>query len=277
MNHEEKIAILIPTKARAKRLRTTIQSCLETASKPELIEFICYVDHDDNSYDDIKKKNIKIIKGPKIWLSGMYNALTTHTQAEILMYGSDDIIFKSKNWDKKIRESLNEFDRKFGLIFPNDLSSHSGKIATHGFVNRIWLDTLGYLLPPYFVDTHTDLWITELARKLNRLTYLDDIVIEHKQYRQGKANFDSTYKDRIKSTEIQKTNKTYKKLKREFWIQLILAAHKLKIEYPRKINYLLGQSLSLLNRNANDTTKLKYLTTTNLDFIAATLRKVSRD
>lgn len=277
MDNKERIAILIPTKARANRLLATIWSCHATANYPELIEYICYVDHDDDSYNDLNMKNIKIVKGPKIWLSGMYNALTTHTEAEILMYGSDDIKFKSKNWDEKIRESLNNFDQKFGLVFPNDLSSHNGKIATHGFVNRIWLDTLGFLLPPYFVDTHTDLWITELARKLNRLTYLDDVVIEHEQYRQGKSNFDSTYKDRIRSTKIQKSHKTYKKLKREFWIQLILSAHKLNIDYPRNINYLLGYLLSILNQKNNETMKLKYLTTSNLEFLTIVLRKVFRN
>jgi len=45
-------------------------------------------------------------------------------------------------------------------------------------------------------DNGVDGWVTDVARQVNRCTYLESVEIEHMQHRQGKAKMDKTYSDR---------------------------------------------------------------------------------
>jgi len=231
------ISIILPTKNRPKQLVDMINSCLTKSDKPDLIDFILYVDHNDKSLKIPGRlsSKVKIITGAKAWLSIMYNTASTQASGEILMYGSDDIIFISQGWDTSVRKAFSKLNNGFGLVFPNDLSTYQGKLATHGFITRKWVDTFGYFLPPYFPDVYTDTWLTKLAEELNCLVYLENVIIEHNQYRQNKSEFDQTYRERIPSTRIRRPAETFKKLHEEIRIDILIAS--LEFNYKLKLTH----------------------------------------
>lgn len=274
LDHET-IAILFPTKSRPERVRAMINSCLSKADFPEQIRFVSFIDYGDfKSIPSDMTDKIEIIQGNKIWLSLMYNTLAAIHQAEIYMYAADDIVFKTSGWDTQVKESFKSLPEGFGLVFANDLSTYKGQIATHGFVKKIWIDTLGYLLPPYFVDTHTDLWITNLARDLGVVRFLPDVKIEHAHYRQGKAEVDETYTARLHSTITRRASDTQKKLKVEFRTHLVIAALRHNLRIPTQATYMLGTLIERFFPNKfGPAERIKLLSTGNLKILKLFIKR----
>ena len=81
-------------------------------------------------------------------------------------------------------------------IFGNDLSTNFPELATHGFLHRRWVDTVGYFLPPLFSCDWNDVWISEVAKKIGRAVPLPDMMIEHQHHSFGKREHDQTDAER---------------------------------------------------------------------------------
>ena len=70
------ISILIPTRGRPKNVKRVIKSALLTADKPNKLEFLSYVDFDDSTFpNSVISKQVKVIHGPRVWISLISNIL----------------------------------------------------------------------------------------------------------------------------------------------------------------------------------------------------------
>ena len=69
-------------------------------------------------------------------------------------------------------------------------------LATHGFVHKNWVNTIGYFLPPYFSSDKNDVWLTDVARRTGRLCKID-IFTEHLHPSVGKHDWDETHNERL--------------------------------------------------------------------------------
>ena len=268
------ISILCPTRGRPDRLSKMIESCLKTANNPERIEFILYIDDDEKiPVIDNRSANINVLSGPRIWLSGMHNACASVATGEILMWAADDICFLTYGWDTEVISQFEKWNDGLGLVFPNDLSNYKGKLATHAFVKREWLRAFGSLVPPYLPDAYTDNWITYLATKIGRITYLENMIVEHLQYRQGKSKFDETYETRARNTQIKNHKATFRRLYRERRTEIIIVCFKYNLKIPFNLFYSLGWIFAKSNK-VSDKTRIKLLSTPNHDFIVILFSKL---
>jgi len=268
------ISILCPTRGRTDRLSIMINSCLKTADNPERIEFILYIDDDEKiPVIDNKNANINVLSGPRIWLSGMHNACAAVATGEILMWAADDICFVTYGWDIEVTNQFKKWNDGLGLVFPNDLSNYKGKLATHAFVKREWLRAFGSLVPPYLPDAYTDNWITYLATAINRITYLENIIVEHLQYRQGKSKYDETYETRARNTQIKNHKATFRRLHRERRTDIVIVCIRYSLKVPFNLFYSFGWLFAKSNK-ISDKTKLKLLSTPNHDFIRIILSRI---
>lgn len=195
----ERISILCPTRNRPDQLVAMMDSALKMASRPQLIEFCLYIDLDDDSCRQIQfAENVKILRGPRMWLSSMYNALITAASGDYFFWSGDDVIFLTQGWDEKLRNGIKTFSSKLGVVHVNDMAtSYPQKYATIGMVHRIWVDVFGYIFTPHLRDNGIDFWISNVANQTGRRLYLGDVKVEHRQYRQGKVAIDQTYIDRL--------------------------------------------------------------------------------
>ena len=200
MSESELISILCPSRGRPDRLRTMMHSAISTADNPENIEFCVWIDFDDDSYKELiagnEFKNLRVLRGPRLSLSAMYNSLLIIASGDYLLWGGDDVEFRTNSWDKIIVNAINNFEDKVGLVYVNDLGNYEQKYANVGVLHRNWVNTLGFIFTPHLRDNGVDGWITDVARQVNRCTYLKSVEIEHMQHRQGKAKIDKTYADR---------------------------------------------------------------------------------
>lgn len=258
------ISILIPTRGRPKNVKRVIRSALLTADKPNNLEFLFYVDFDDKTFpNSVISKQVKVIYGPRVWISLISNILYANSSGEIIMYGGDDMVFRSKSWDTVIRNEFNAVLDKICLVYTNDGVNQSQDIARHGFLHRRWFNTLGSAFPSGRVIP-IDLWCTDVARKLNRIRYIENIVIEHRHYRQGgKARIDPTYRDAANISKSWRALEVYRKLSSERRADRILLSEVMIPKPKWELTFFLGEFLAsykgFLRLKTLDSRRLKSL------------------
>ena len=199
-NKPELISLLVPSRGRPEMLGRMIRSAYETAVYPRSLEVWAYLDDDDPRYIDYIVDEdcspARFIQGDRALLSECWNRCAKATKAEILMHAGDDITFNTPGWDQRVREEFAKIPDRIGLVYADDLSTNFPDLATHGFVHRRWVETVGYFLPPLFSCDWNDVWLTEVAQKIGRAVPMPDVVIEHHHYTFNKAEYDQTHKER---------------------------------------------------------------------------------
>ena len=269
---------MCPTRDRPFQVIRFIESVFATASFTKDIEILFYVDFDDESFPNIDKfsPQVKVFKGPRTWISNAHNFLYSLCHGEIVMTAADDMVFRTNGWDSEIYESFEAIPDRIALVFGNDLGTHAGRIATHGFFHRNWIETLGTWVQPGR-GSLWDLWSTENARALGRLLYLENVIIEHVHYRQSSTavTFDETYSYVRSMNSSFRPEITYKKLKRERRIDRILLSEKMdsppKVEY----RYLVSSFLcSTILKNLNIEKRRRILSVNNVGIFGLVIRSI---
>ena len=187
-------SILLPTRGRPDRVETFLDSIEDTADDTDRIEVVVRFDRDDEAMMSHKFKRRKLellaIVGLRpSCLSDAWNDCWHRSKNDILMLAGDDLIFRTPLWDTEIRREIKEFPHKVGLVYCADGNVYKRKSATHPFIHRIWPELVGYFTPP-LLDYGNDTWLEMVARKIDRITYRSDILIEHMHYRYKKRKRD---------------------------------------------------------------------------------------
>lgn len=189
------ISILCPSRGRPAEFLRMARSAKDMATHPKRVEIVAYLDENDPKRWDYHSWGDKQIIGDQIVLSEMWNECYRQAEGEILMHCGDDIVFRTPAWDAIVRE---EFDRsldKILLVHGDDCSPNTDALATHGFLHRRWVETVGYFVPPLFSSDWNDVWLTEVADMIGRRVKVP-IVTEHRHYAFGLADYDQTYRER---------------------------------------------------------------------------------
>jgi len=208
-----KISLLCPTRKRPSFMKELWESAYNTAEDKENLEIIFYIDNDDTESIEMYKslgKNCHAVidKRGDGNLSVMWNDCYDQvTSAEILFLAGDDIRFRTNNWDAKVRNVFELFEDKIVLVYGDD-GVRNDDLATHPFVHKNWIETIGYFLPPYFSSDMNDYWLTEVAKGIDRLIKID-IYTEHLHPSVGKHYLDETHKERLKRGTRDNVRKIY--------------------------------------------------------------------
>ena len=197
------ISILTPTRVRPSSIDRLVMSCLKMATDPTKIEFVFYIDNDDNASKEkleqlkskISPEQIKYVQGPRIVLSEMWNQIQPLATADIFMHCGDDIVFQTNGWDDKVMDAFNKSKDKIVFVHGND-GYWNERFGTHGFLHKNWVNVCGYFVPPYFSSDYNDTWLNDVSNILNRRVHVD-IYTEHMHPAFGKAKFDSNHLDRL--------------------------------------------------------------------------------
>jgi len=243
------ISILCPTRGRPDNVVRKVQSILSTASEPNLVEILFYVDLDDYTFPNeiLEFSNVKKVVGPRMWLSILQNVLYAQASGEIIMYSGDDVVFESNNWDKMVRNEFSASEDKILLVYGSDGGYYGEKIALHGFLHREWINAVGCWVQPGRAVPY-DYWHTENARQIGRLRYLNNVKFKHIHFRQGDAvaDFDRTYADVSNLHNAFRPLETYKLVERERRIDRILLIEKMIIKPRLELRYLFSEFFSTL-------------------------------
>lgn len=195
------ISLLCPTRNRVDGLIRMWTSAIETAKDPDKLELVLYVDHDDLvTLDLLQSEQMDRVSvtvsdpNHKEIYSNLHNICCQKANADIVFSCADDLVFRSRYWDKIVLDKFSGIEDKIAFLFPDD--GHWGsKFGTHGFFHKKWFSTLGYISPPLFTVDYSDNYINDIAKAIDRSFYLDNIFIEHMHWTFGKMEMDSTAKE----------------------------------------------------------------------------------
>jgi len=213
-----KISLLLPSRGRPKKFNRLISSINKTTFDLSSIELISIHDNDDESFEEIEFKKCKFkniqIKSEQSSM-GFYNsACLKKSSGESIILINDDVIFKTKDWDKLVIDLALKHKDGVYLGYGNDLFKGS-KLPTFPILNRTLIELIK---DPYpleykgaFIDTHlNDLFQIIRKKYQDRFEYLEKFVIEHLHYRTGKSKVDEIY---LKRDRFGDDNAFLKKIK----------------------------------------------------------------
>ena len=189
------ISFSCPSRGRpdlAKRLVDTA-----TEKQKGQTEFLFYLNDDDEKLEEYKdlldEKHYTI--GPNQSTCYSWNLMANKASHDIVMLMGDDVQIQTQDWDQLIVDQFNKYEDKILMVVPSDGrrkgTQNLGKEvklwedkplpAAHFAVHKNWINTLGYLAPPYFWHFFVDSYTQKVARKLNRCLYLPTVVFKAKK------------------------------------------------------------------------------------------------
>lgn len=194
------LLVIIPTRGRPQSVPELIAAWDETGATADLL---FAVDTDDPELAAYKKhaadlkgdSRFRFTFGKRRRLVGTLNqqAVKAAKTYRFLAFMGDDHRPRpaDQSWDERIRICLSGGP---GIVYGNDLLQGE-KMATAVAMTSDIVTTLGYMCPPILVHLCADLVWLDWGRGMQRITYLDDMVIEHLHPAAGKASVDAVYED----------------------------------------------------------------------------------
>ena len=195
------ISILTPTRNRPNNCDRFIKSLYETTQYTGTLELLFYVDSDDPAkdiYKEIEERwqnnfwRIEFVIGEPMSVSKSWNIIAEKSLGDIMIMGNDDLIYKTVRWDSKLMARLLELDNPYYLSWFND-GINGNRHCAFPVITREWYETLGYFSPGIFNFGYNDTWVYDIAKRVGKLNYMNEILVEHLHFSVGKSNMDDTY------------------------------------------------------------------------------------
>lgn len=182
-----KILVKLPTKKRKEKFFSTLDIFYNLLDDIENTAFLITLDDDDDDMvnDEVFNKltgykNLSYTVGTSIHkLSATNRDLETFNNWDILVLASDDTIPKIKGYDSIIRqEMMTNYPDTDGVLHFND-GFQKSQLNTLPIVGKKYYDRFGYVQYPEYKSCFADNEFMEVSRILNKVTYIDTVVIEH--------------------------------------------------------------------------------------------------
>ena len=180
------ITVIIPSKGRPDKIKAALTSLNQTTKDFEVL--VGLEEGDDKHYSDWEmsmlcseaKRFSVYVFPPNLGCSGKVNRLCNRAEGDWIMGAADDLIWHTHGWDKML-EAHKPSDGIICVYCKDDPNEHRGPIADDGvpgipIVTREFYKTVGFY-PAHFFHFYGDTWSTDIARRVGRLKYIDDIVI----------------------------------------------------------------------------------------------------
>ena len=189
------ISFCCPSRGRPELARRLVDTAKSTQQGNT--EFLFYLNDDDptlEQYKDLLKEKYYTV-GPNQSTCYSWNLMAKKANHDIVMLMGDDVQVQTQNWDQLIMDQFNNYKDKILMVVPSDGRYKGTKLladtvklwpdeplpAAHFAVHRNWINTLGYLAPPFFWHWHVDSYTQKVARKLGRCLYLPTVVFKAKK------------------------------------------------------------------------------------------------
>lgn len=208
------LLVIIPTRGRPQAIPEIMEAWDDTGATADLL---FAVDTDDPELAGYKKHaaalkgdgRVRFTFGKRRRLCGTLNAqaVKAATGYRFLAFMGDDHRPRpaATPWDERIRVCLSGGP---GIVYGNDLLQGETMATAVAMTSDI-VDTLGYMAPPQLVHLCLDLVWLDWGRGMGRITYLDDMVIEHLHPAAGKAELDAGYEEVNSEQQVSADSAAY--------------------------------------------------------------------
>lgn len=186
MSPRPTLSLILPTRGRSAPLRRFLASVAATAARPARLEVVLVTDEDDpeSHHIDHPKLEIRSIIGPAGRTMGTLNATGyAASRGEYVMLLNDDVVIRTRGWDRTILACFRCFPDPVGLVHVNDTLIRDN-LCTFPVLSRAYCELIGGICPTvyrrYRIDDHIEDVFNLLAMLgYRRAVYLPDVVFEH--------------------------------------------------------------------------------------------------
>jgi hypothetical protein len=208
------LLVIIPTRGRPQAIPEIMQAWDDTGATADLL---FAVDTDDPELAAYKKHaadlkadgRVRFTFGKRRRLVGTLNAQAVKAAKtyRFLAFMGDDHRPRpaDRPWDARIRECLSGGP---GIVYGNDLLQGEAMATAVAMTSDI-VSTLSYMAPPTMVHLCVDLVWLDWGKGMGRITYLDDMVIEHLHPAAGKADVDAGYEEANSGDQVASDSAAY--------------------------------------------------------------------
>ncbi|MBX9579282.1 MAG: glycosyltransferase, partial [Gemmataceae bacterium] len=179
-------SLIVPTRGRPAQLRRLLASVAATAARPAEVEVVLVVDDDDPSSHGVRNPDlvVRTISGPPGRTMGTLNAAGyAASTGDHVMLLNDDVVIRTRGWDRVALRQLRRFPDGVALVHVNDTLMRD-YLCTFPLVPRRFCILAGGICPTgyasYRIDDHIEDTFNMLAvLGVRRSVYLPDVIFEH--------------------------------------------------------------------------------------------------
>ncbi len=199
---KDKIAVMCPSRSRPDKAKECFDSWNGTKCACGMSDFF-YVLDDDDDHNYPRHDGAEYIVVPK-GRRGMcdpvnFAATKLAKEYKFVMFVGDDHRFRTQDWDKHFRDAIKMND-DVGYVYGNDLLQGIN-LPTEVMVSSNIINCLGYMILPDLIHLYIDNYWLYLGRGINKIVYINGVIIEHMHYSVGKSEHDEAYKE-VNDTSI---------------------------------------------------------------------------
>lgn len=123
--------------------------------------------------------------------------LEKYTDWDIIVVMSDDMKWKEQSFDWQIRQSFETFFPDLdGIVHYND-GFTANRLITMPIMGKKYFDRFGYIYHPSYKSLWCDNEMTDIARMLGRVAYVDQPIFKHEHF----SNVGGFMDEQLKYTE----------------------------------------------------------------------------
>lgn len=208
------LLVIIPTRGRPQAVPEIMQAWDDTGATAHVLfavdtddpELAAYKAHAAELKSDGR---VRFTFGKRRRLCGTLNqqAVKAARTYRFLAFMGDDHRPRpaDRPWDERFRECLSGGP---GIVYGNDLLQGEAMPTAVAMTSDI-VTTLGYMCPDGLVHLCVDLCWLDWGRGMERITYLDDVVIEHLHPAAGKAAVDQGYEEANSAEQVTADSEAY--------------------------------------------------------------------
>lgn len=171
-----KLSILIPSK-RPSLLFQFINSLKHNSADFNSIELVILEDSVGEHLMYRDENEVRILHPKTPYVSDLLYECFANSTGDWIMFGNDDLIMETKNWDLYIKKAIEMFPDEIVMFYPND-TIFGQDFACFPIVSRKVLEVSNFFPLPNYRKYKIDDTLLQIMPR-NRIFYLDQITLRH--------------------------------------------------------------------------------------------------
>jgi hypothetical protein len=204
--------VIVPSRGRPDNIAALVESFGQTRAYAELL---VVVDDDDEMlerYELVMESapswaSLEITERKRLGPTLNEYAVKNAAKYDILGFMGDDHRPRTHHWDRRFAAAMAHMGG-VGMAYGNDLLQ-GPNLPTAAWMSSCIVETLGYMLPPGLTHLYIDDAWKALGMRINKLTYVGDVVIEHLHPVAHKAEWDEGYAEVNSGTMYENDGKVF--------------------------------------------------------------------
>lgn len=177
----DRLLLSCPSRGRPQKIKEMLDSYYKTKSAGT--DLVIYLDDDDPKLAEYDLHGSKIWVLPRMHVAQIHNWIAKqYPEYDYYMPINDDVIFRTKGWDKILIDEIKVKGDGWGISYGNDLCGNiSHELPTFGMLSANIVNTLGYVYPKELLALFGDTYLLDLGRAIGKIFYCASVTIEHQR------------------------------------------------------------------------------------------------